>query len=300
MSSFNQRECKGCGQPCDDFYCYLCLLNGGFCWFCNSRAGNSFAYDPNPNSFDDSQNLSDYPPQPQYETYLYELCGNDSDYGYDCPPWFPLVYEHEPSYNQNYNDNYYLHNSSSFLCCANCGGPHEIFQCQLMNQNYFEHNPCYDSNYSSFDQPLQYTIDHQPDEGMSKSDIVFEEIKMMFQQFMEIFNEENQAKIEEINQVTHTSEPSRRFNSICYDDDDDYDYEESTIPLIEIISQLPSSIVITTSSPVLPFEDPEVSLIIGNKELNTIPKKKSDEFIKSSVDDLVSIPSESNDTFEND
>nr|GEW49914.1 hypothetical protein [Tanacetum cinerariifolium] len=151
MFSFNQRECLGCGQPCDGLYCYLCTcqqcevsltngiclnctyrdgkplicckcevpLRGGFCWFCDSRDETSFAYDPNLNSFDDSQNLSDYPPQPQYETYLCELCGNDSHYGYDFPSRFPLVYERKPSYNQNYNDNYYPHNSPSFLCCDN-------------------------------------------------------------------------------------------------------------------------------------------------------------------------------------
>nr|GFA57927.1 hypothetical protein [Tanacetum cinerariifolium] len=99
---------------------------------------------------------------------------------------------------------------------------------------------------------------------------------------------------------THTPEPSRRFNYICYDDDDDYDYEESTIPLNEIISQLPPSIVITTSPLVLPIEDPEDSLIMGNKELNTIPEKESDEFIKSSVEDLILIPSESEDTSRSD
>ncbi|GJZ37368.1 hypothetical protein Tco_0583559 [Tanacetum coccineum] len=63
------------------------LLTGGgvgFCSFCASRAGNSFDYDPNPNSFDDSQNLSDYPPQPQYQTYSCELCENNAHYGYDC------------------------------------------------------------------------------------------------------------------------------------------------------------------------------------------------------------------------
>nr|GFA40598.1 hypothetical protein [Tanacetum cinerariifolium] len=192
MSSFNQRECLGCGQPCDGFYCYLCTcwqcgmnlineiclnctygdgkpvtccwcevpLNNGFCWFCDSRAGSSFSYDPNPNSFDDSQNLSDYPPQAQYETYSCELCENDSHYGYDCPPRFPL----------------------------------------------------------------------------------------------------------------------------------------RTIPLRDIIFQLPPSIVITTSLLVLPTEDPEDSLIIGNEDLSTIFEKESDEFIKSSVEDLVPIPSESEDT----
>nr|GEW96719.1 reverse transcriptase domain-containing protein [Tanacetum cinerariifolium] len=72
--------------------------------------------------------------------------------------------------------------------------------------------------------------------------------------------------------------------------------KESTIPLNEINSQIPPSIIINTSPPVLPFEDPEDSLIIGNKELNTIPKKESDQFIKSSVEDFVLIPSESEDT----
>nr|GFD23808.1 hypothetical protein [Tanacetum cinerariifolium] len=46
----------------------------------------------------------------------------------------------------------------------------------------------------------------------------------------------------------------------------------------------------------LPIKDPEYSLIMGNEELNTIPKKESDEFINSSVQDLVPIPSESDDT----
>nr|GEY59414.1 hypothetical protein [Tanacetum cinerariifolium] len=56
---------------------------------------------------------------------------------------------------------------------------------------------------------------------------------------------------QEANLSTHTPEPSRRFNYICYDDDDYY-YKESTIPLNEINYQIPSSIVITTSPPVLP------------------------------------------------
>ncbi|GJR38704.1 ribonuclease H-like domain-containing protein [Tanacetum coccineum] len=68
-------------------------LNDGFCSYCASKAGNSFAYDPNPNSFDNSPNFSYAPPQPQFETYSCELCGNDSHYGYDCPSRVPLVYE---------------------------------------------------------------------------------------------------------------------------------------------------------------------------------------------------------------
>nr|GEW86823.1 hypothetical protein [Tanacetum cinerariifolium] len=72
-------------------------------------------------------------------------------------------------------------------------------------------------------------------------------------------------------------------------------YQESAIPLNEIISQIPPSIAIT---PVLPIKDPEDSLIMGDEDLSTIPEKESYEFIKSSVKDLVPIPSESEDTSE--
>ncbi|GJX55537.1 hypothetical protein Tco_0285434 [Tanacetum coccineum] len=91
------------------------------------------------------------------------------------------------------------------------------------------------------------------------------------------------------NLSTYTTKPSRRFNSF-YDDDDD---EESTIPLNEIISQTPSSIAITT---VLSTMEPEDSLSMGDEHLSTILEKESDEFIKSSIEDLIPIPSESEDT----
>ncbi|GKB38422.1 hypothetical protein Tco_0883364 [Tanacetum coccineum] len=58
-------------------------------------------------------------------------------------------------------------------------------------------------------------------------------------------------------------------------------------------SQIPSSNAIT---PILPTLEPEDSLSKGDEHLRTIPEKESDEFIKSSVDDLVPIPSESKDT----
>nr|GFA04325.1 hypothetical protein [Tanacetum cinerariifolium] len=35
-------------------------------------------------------------------------------------------------------------------------------QCQPRNQNFYEPYLCYNSNSSSFDQPPQYSIDHQP------------------------------------------------------------------------------------------------------------------------------------------
>nr|GFA30820.1 hypothetical protein [Tanacetum cinerariifolium] len=64
-----------------------------------------------------------------------------------------------------------------------------------------------------------------------------------------------------------------RFNSFCYDDDDDED----------------NTFVIT---PDFLITD---SLIMKNEHLDTILETESDEFIKSSVENLVSIPSESED-----
>ncbi|GJS71461.1 hypothetical protein Tco_0704302 [Tanacetum coccineum] len=46
-------------------------------------------------------------------------------------------------------------------------------------------------------------------------------------------------------------------------------------------------------TPNLPTEDPDNSLSMGDEHLSTIPETESDEVIKSSVEDLVPIPSES-------
>nr|GEY74893.1 hypothetical protein [Tanacetum cinerariifolium] len=116
------------------------MLRGGFCLPCNLKE-NSFICYQNAYSFNDTSNNSNHLPQPQYENYLCNLCGNNSHDGYDCQQQFPLVYEQEPSYNQNYDDNYYPHESPSFPCYDNCIGSHETFQCQPMDQNvyFFDH-----------------------------------------------------------------------------------------------------------------------------------------------------------------
>ncbi|GKE50677.1 hypothetical protein Tco_1481935 [Tanacetum coccineum] len=168
-SSFDQFHCFRCGDPledgvcCQQCTCKWCgynLKEGGILFALRFKRNSSIDA-PNPNSFNDPSNIFTHPPQPRYESYSCELCGNDAHYGYDCPPRIPLVYEHEPGYN-----NYYPQNSPSFpqqyLNCEKCGGPHEDYQCQPWHQNYPEINPCYDSNSYDFEQPTQYSIDHQP------------------------------------------------------------------------------------------------------------------------------------------
>nr|GEX67593.1 hypothetical protein [Tanacetum cinerariifolium] len=104
--------------------------------------GNSYVYDPNPNSFDCLPD-SYHPSHPTYETYSYDSYGNDSQFGYDCQPQFPLYYKSEPGYNENYTS--YPYDSSSvpqqYPCCARCGGPHETCQCDqlIFDEPYCKH-----------------------------------------------------------------------------------------------------------------------------------------------------------------
>ncbi|GKC59176.1 hypothetical protein Tco_1086774 [Tanacetum coccineum] len=67
---------------------------------------------------------------------------------------------------------------------------------------------------------------------------------------------------------------------------------ESTIPL----NKTPQIFPVNAITHDLPTEKHEDSLIMGNEELSTIPEKESDEFIKSSVEDLIPFPRESEDT----
>ncbi|GKA80053.1 hypothetical protein Tco_0786649 [Tanacetum coccineum] len=130
-------------------------------------------------------------------------------------------------------------------------------------------------------------------------EITIDELKGKFNGMSIEINKKKQLRQQEqaANVSTYTPEPSRRFNIIYDYDDDDDDDEKSTIPLNEIVSQIPPSIAITT---VLLTMKPKDSLIMGNEELSTIPEKELDEVIKSSVEDLVPILSESKDTFESD
>ncbi|GJR35848.1 hypothetical protein Tco_1211532 [Tanacetum coccineum] len=280
-------------------------LNGGFCLFCNSRAGNSFTYDSTPNSFDNPPNFSYPPPQPQYDTYFCELCGNDAHYGYDCPPQVPFVYNPDPCFNQNFDT--FPQTSPTFpqqyLCCENCGGPHATFECQPMNQNF------YNSNSFGFDQsqPPQFPVIHQPRQETSaemlhaREDLMesiqnflkrfdrisFRETPKVLTQAWDKFFEVKHAQSEEVQELLsklvqdlqsineelaeYINTPSWNLPTSSYDDDEEY------------------TIAIT---PNLSTEEPDNSLSMGDEHLDTIPETESDEVIKSSVEDLVPIPNQ--------
>nr|GEX75441.1 hypothetical protein [Tanacetum cinerariifolium] len=85
-------------------------------------------------------------------------------------------------------------------------------------------------------------------------------------------------KLQQLEQWAYLStHPSKHFHSFYYDDDDDKDYT---------ISITPNELVLST-------EEPDNSLSMGDEHLDTILETRSDEVIKSSVEDLIPIPSES-------
>nr|GFA35431.1 hypothetical protein [Tanacetum cinerariifolium] len=233
-------------------------------------------------------------------------------------PQFPLNYESKPGYIGNYNS--YPYDSSSvpqqYPCCTRCGGPHETcqcdqlifdepyckhyggphmnFQCQLMKQNF------YNSNSPGFAQPQppQSLVIHPPPQEMSIQEM--EDLKQQYLDEMKrLINSEyrdeikiaelkenfsgmsieinKKEKLQQLEQLANLSTyPSKHFNSFCYDDDDDDD-EDYTI----------------TVTPSLSTEEPDNSLSMKDEHLDTISATKSDEFIKSSVENLISVPSES-------
>ncbi|GKD19221.1 hypothetical protein Tco_1208379 [Tanacetum coccineum] len=265
-------------QQCLFGTCQQCGCNeyDGVCFYCTVGNGTSINFST-PYSSKDSPSVANHPPQPQYVPYSCELCGNDSHYGYDCPPQVPFVYNQDPCFNQNFD--YFPQTSPSFpqqySCCEDCGGPHETFQCQSMNEDYYhEQNSCYDSNSFGFDQfqPPQYTVNHPI--FSSQNDLLNSQYKLMEQMttLRDLVDQAIQKKEEEKQMAEERAAEDRYWKiPICYDDDED------------------NTIAIT---PVLPIEEPDNSLSMGDEHLDTIPTTESDEVIKSSVENLIPIPSE--------
>nr|GEW49288.1 hypothetical protein [Tanacetum cinerariifolium] len=101
-----------------------------------------------------------------------------------------------------------------------------------------------------------------------------------------------QKKLEE-KQIEEEREAKAKYWKlpVCYDDDDNEERSDSLDD--NIIFGLPSFSAITPDEPVLPTEEPDNSLSMGDEHLDTILATKSNEFIKSSVETLIPIPSES-------
>ncbi|GJV86166.1 ribonuclease H-like domain-containing protein [Tanacetum coccineum] len=283
----NHNCCYKCGDSLDDIFCQRCTCkscgNGAHIGYncppkapiisnpeqcnqtinelpqtlpsvhptCNSEDENSFTYDSKPNYVDDSPNV--FNPPPQTSMYSCEFCGNNARYGHYCTHQVPFIYP-EPCYNQDFNFPQDFHEfQQQYLCCENCGGPHETFQCQPMNEDYYEQNSCYDPNSFGFDQfqPLQYTVNHPilnaQNEFLNSQNKLMEQMSSICDMVGQIMQ-----KKEEERRITENQAAKDRYWKIpiCYDDDEDY------------------TIAIT---PVLSTKEPVDSLIMEDEHLDTIP-----------------------------
>nr|GEV47164.1 hypothetical protein [Tanacetum cinerariifolium] len=127
--------------------------------------------------------------------------------------------------------------------------------------NQYECEQTLDISASTLNQSAEYRDEIKIDELMGNFNSMSIEIN-------------KKEKLQQLEQVANLSTyPSKHFNSFCYDDDDDEDYT-AIITLDFLITD---------------------SLLMKNEHLDTIPKTESDEFIKSSVENLVPILSESED-----
>ncbi|GJS70486.1 hypothetical protein Tco_0703327 [Tanacetum coccineum] len=239
-------------------------LNGGFCSFCASRAGNSFAYDPN--SFNDSQNLFDYPPQPQYQTYSYELCGNDAHYGYDYPPQVSFDQFQPPQYPVIHHPP--QETSVEILQAReNLMKSIQTFLKKFNRISFRETPKVLSLAWEKFFE-IQHAFrekQHQPEDIQELLHKLLKDLQIISEELAEYINS-----------------PSWNCPAF-YDDDDEY-----TIQYKEYLENSSNAI-----TPDLPTEEPDNSLSMGDEHLSTIPETESDEVIKSSVEDLVPIPSES-------
>nr|GEU49183.1 hypothetical protein [Tanacetum cinerariifolium] len=294
----NHHCCYGCGDPLEGIFCHQCTCklcgNGGhYGYNCplkvpiipnpepfNNQTSKELpptvpSFDPKSDLVLDSPNVFDPPPQLPF--YSCEFCRIDARYGHYCTPQVPFIYP-KPSYNQDFNFSQESQNfQQQYLCCENCGVTHEAYQCQPKNQDYYhEQNSCYDHNSFGFDQfqPKQYTVNHlifnvQNDLFNSQKKLMEKLTSMcdMVGQFIQKKEEEKQIEDEQVANARYWKIPA------CYDDDDD-DYAFAITP-----------------------NEPDNSLSMGDEHRDTIPKIESNEFIKSSVENLVPIPSESEDEF---
>nr|GFA25065.1 hypothetical protein [Tanacetum cinerariifolium] len=94
---------------------------------CYSNKENSVPCVSKPNFVDESSYIFNPPPQPPI--YSCEFYGSNAQYGHYCTPQV-LFINPEHGYSQDFNFPQNIHDfQQQYLCCDQCGGPYETFQC---------------------------------------------------------------------------------------------------------------------------------------------------------------------------
>ncbi|GJS76865.1 hypothetical protein Tco_0726746 [Tanacetum coccineum] len=233
---------------------------------CYSGDENSFTYDSNLNFVDDSPN-----PPPQPPTYSYEFCGNDAHYGHDCPPQVPFIYNPEP-FDQFQPPQYpVIHHPPQEMSVEMLQARENLMESiqtflKKFNRISFRETPkvlllAWEKFFE-----IKHACkekQHQPEDTQELLCKLLKDVQIISEELADYINTPN-------------------WNRPAFCNNDDDDDEEYTIAI----------------TPVLPTVEPDNSLSMGDEHLSTIPKTESDEVIKSSVEDLVPIPSESEGIFD--
>nr|GEV92663.1 hypothetical protein [Tanacetum cinerariifolium] len=309
---FHCKDVLGDGEACQRCTCTRCKsgLSKGLCYIC----GNNY------NSLNDSptisENSSQSPPHINhhccyeygdpldgifYKRCTCKSCGKDAHIGYNCPPKVSVISNPEPCKNQTIDElpqtllsfhlTFHSGYESPFTCDSTPNYVDEspnvfnpppqppVYSCEFCgNDAHYGHyctpqapfiypKPCYNQDFNFLQDfhnfPQQYPC--CDDAGL----------------LMKLTNikEEQAAKAQNWKLL------------VCFDDDDDE--ERSNSLKDNIISGLPPCSAITPNEPVLSTEEPDNSLCMRDEHLDTILAMESDEVIKSSVENLIPIPIES-------
>nr|GEW06317.1 reverse transcriptase domain-containing protein [Tanacetum cinerariifolium] len=259
-------------------------------------------------------------------------CGKDAHIGYNCPSKVPVISKPEPCDNQtidelpqtlpSFHSTFQSKAESPFTMDStptyvdespNVFNPppqssvvtHDAYQCQPMNEVYdYGQNSCYDSTSIDFDQSQtqQYTVDHpifnaqnsyldsqiQLNSTLAKIKDQMTSITSLCELACQVAQkklEEKQIEEERAGKAKYWKLP------VCYDDDDIKERSDSLDD--NLISGLPPFSAITPDEPILSTEEPDNSLSMGDEHLDTNPTTESNKFIKSGIETLIPIPSES-------
>nr|GEW70298.1 hypothetical protein [Tanacetum cinerariifolium] len=112
---------------------------------CYSDKENSVPCVSKPNFVDESSKIFNPPPQPPI--YSCEFCGSNAQYDHYCTPRAPFN-NLEPGYSQDLNFSQNIQDfQQQYLCCDQCGGPHETFQCQQVEEKRIEEEQAASARY---------------------------------------------------------------------------------------------------------------------------------------------------------
>nr|GEW20466.1 hypothetical protein [Tanacetum cinerariifolium] len=280
----NHHCCYGCGNSLEDIFCHQCTC---------------------------------------------ELCGKGAHYGYNCPPKVLIIPNSKPCNNQtidelpqtlpSFDPTCYSGDGNSFTYDSQSNivdDSHNVFNPHLQPPIY-SYEFCRNDAYYGHDCPLQYPVIPQPPQEEISVGFLQEKINQIYsvKTFLRKFNRisfyempkvlslarETILEIELAFKDKHCQpedilELFQRLHydvqniyeklavyintlswdrpTVCYYNDDD---EDCTIAI----------------TPILSTEELDNSLSMGDEHLDSVPATKSDELIKSSVENLFLIPSES-------